>query len=401
MAFLPPHGWFRFSTYPTTRFVGWNSRIPLVGFLHFFFRFVFFAIPLSLVVPLSTAVGIAFILAIFTFGSGFILTLKENRIRLVKHFWLFPYRIFTVPLDSLERVKIGFYSNRPDSNWLGLRDVLELTEFSHNDAFAGPDPKIHFASARTLTPLGNEIKDAVALHLNERKRAQPEKDRELLSALRNGKALPEIAALLAAGASPRAETLFGRTTLHQAAQFYHYPEIFACLLEKIGDKSTVNARDHFGESPIFLAIKKEKAGVARYILGNGADLSVKNLNGQNILHFTALSSATEIQRLIGILLSLKAKRAQVDHLGNLPLHYAAGVEGIGTEEMLQSLAGNRSLVNRANRRGRTPLHFAAKIRSEKNIRTLLSLGANPMARDKEGNLAGEIASVLKSRSFSS
>jgi ankyrin repeat protein len=400
LTLFPPHGWFLLSRFPTSRFCGWNSRSNFPGSLIFVFRFLIIYVPFGFWGDWLFAIIPSLGLALLSMGSGFLLTLKGKRINLIKHWCLIPYRVLSVPLDTVERVKIGFYSHKPDSNWLGLREIIELLEFSQSDSYTAKDPESFFGSPRTLTPLGHAIKEEIARHLEELKNSQPLKDRELLKSLRLGKALPDIAAMVAEGASPLAETLFGRSTLHYAAQFYNYPDIFAYLFEKTSEKSVLNRQDHFGESPLFLAIKMEKAGVVSYLLKYAVDLSLKNLNRQNILHLAAQSPATEMKHLFNRLISQDQIREK-DIRGNLPLHYAAGVGGPGTREVIFSLASDRALVNEKNLDGRTPLHFAAKIGSDENIRTLIALGADPTVRDKEGNLAGEITSVLRAGAFSS
>lgn len=93
----------------------------------------------------------------------------------------------------------------------------------------------------------------------------------------------------------------------------------------------VNARDNFGETPLFLAVFKGHKDVAELLIAKGAMVNVKAKNNATPLHYAAMQGHTDVAEL------LIAKGADVNAKNQRGLTPLALAEIIGREDMIELL----------------------------------------------------------------
>ena len=190
--------------------------------------------------------------------------------------------------------------------------------------------------------------------------------------------LPDVTALLEAGADLNARDENGWTPLHTAAAGSKIPGTVTALLEAGAD---LNAREENGWTPLHLAAgSSETPGIIAALLEAGADPNVRGENGQTPLHTAAGSS--KIPGTVTALLEAGADLNARDENGWTPLHTAAGsseTPGI-VEALLEAGADLNARVL-----GWTPLHMAAEFSETPGMKPgpsqrgidLLEAGAEP------------------------
>lgn len=122
----------------------------------------------------------------------------------------------------------------------------------------------------------------------------------------------------------------------------------------------------------------------------GADPNLTTTSGQNALHFA--SSKANIST-VRILLAHKCSARVKDKRGQLALHRAAAIGSIPIIELL--LGEGKSPVSAADMDGLTALHQAVSEGHGDAAVRLLKAGADPEKRDRDGNLAIEVAPDVK------
>lgn len=182
--------------------------------------------------------------------------------------------------------------------------------------------------------------------------------------------------------------------------------------------ANIEALDENGETPLHKAVSaSEGLGVTRFtksntrevirnrnfdpgkivqlLLGNGANVNVKDNYGQTALHLAAkYNEETGINALIRGNVEVDA----VDSLGNTALHHAASLRDphsrmkdeariphrmdvLGGQAALQCLLKAGAKVDTKNFRSLSPLHLASTYGAYPRVETLLEAGANIEASD--------------------
>lgn len=219
--------------------------------------------------------------------------------------------------------------------------------------------------------------------------------------------LEGVQQLLSAGATLRARDVNGSTPLHLASSAGH-AHIAGKLLADRNDsflgtlssevsqlrwqsskeghflvkplrplkKSTVDARDNLGSSPLHVAAACGRVIIARLLLYNGADPCLTNTAGQTPLHGAASANrADTVELLDGAGVDVMAR----DNAGRTPLHAAACM---GTPATISALVGLGADIEAKGSIGHfTPLHEACARARQENVSELLNLGADETATD--------------------
>ncbi|MDR1236023.1 MAG: ankyrin repeat domain-containing protein [Holosporaceae bacterium] len=149
----------------------------------------------------------------------------------------------------------------------------------------------------------------------------------------------------------------GSTALHCAIEEYD-SGIFEFLLEKLknaGKKELVNVIDREGNTPLYRVIGFNNEEAVKLLLGNGADVTIRNESGETALH-------------------------RVAQTGNK-----------GIMELLLTDAAGKGLVNAFDKSGHAPLHFAASTGDKKMIELLLKNGADITVCSKAGTVLHPVA----------
>jgi len=141
----------------------------------------------------------------------------------------------------------------------------------------------------------------------------------------------------------------------------------------------VNEKNEEGSrTPLTIAAMYERVAAIKALIDAGADVNVKNRDGNTPLHIAARDGRTEaIKALIQANADVNAK----DYIGRTPLHNAARD---GHTEAIKALIQANADVNAKDEEGLTPLHSAAMFARAKAIAALTTAGADVNAKDEFG-----------------
>jgi ankyrin repeat protein len=124
----------------------------------------------------------------------------------------------------------------------------------------------------------------------------------------------------------------------------------------IDNRLDINCQDANGCTPLAVAVQYMQTDAVIYLIKNGADLTVKDGNGDSALHWAAYKGSEE---LIGLLMYFMPREMDVeDKFGQAPIHLAALGGHHGVVEFL--LKENGAACNNKDKNGLTPLDLAMK-----------------------------------------
>jgi|GEM_PF-861530 len=178
-------------------------------------------------------------------------------------------------------------------------------------------------------------------------------------------------------------------TLHAAARVGDLPALQAALASGTG----IDAADEDGKTALHWAADNAQADVARLVIALGADVHARDRLGRTPLHYAAAAGQLNV---IELLLNNGANPNQSDFVGDTPLHQAARRLRI---DALRQLIAAGADVRSANSAGQTALHVLgtgtrpdmddAELEAllAEGAGTLLAAGADPQARDQDGQQA--------------
>ena len=180
----------------------------------------------------------------------------------------------------------------------------------------------------------------------------------------------------------------GRTVLHYALNWEPKSALIKLLLDA-GVDPNVSTDD--GSTALMLAFGYRRSlPVYTALVEGGADLTYKNLRGQNILHILAQSrlSRNDITFLKRILKDWTAAGLAVDipdNYGRTPLHIAA--ESSQIPDIITSFVGYGADPNVLSENGLSPLHLAisAYYARVDIVKALVKSGANVNLRTIRGD----------------
>ena len=154
-----------------------------------------------------------------------------------------------------------------------------------------------------------------------------------------------------------------------------------------------NLVDASGNPMLVLAIKDKSYAVIEVLLASkGMDVDLSNKQGETPLMMASISGDLPLVKTLVL-----NKRAQLDHIGWTPLHYAASK---GQLEVAQFLISNGALVDSLNLGGTTPLMMAVQSGNEYLVKLLLDNGANLQLRNSLGLSAIDIADIYNKPAIS-
>jgi len=156
----------------------------------------------------------------------------------------------------------------------------------------------------------------------------------------------------------------------------------------IRNGADINVRNSDGETPLHKAALVARADIAKVLIDNGADIDAKTHHKFTPLHQAAMNSqwaAAVAELLIYEGADIHARTSD----GYSPLHLACIG---GNNKILELLIQKGSDVNVKDNHGSTPLHFVflkipgrnPNYDKRKVVKTLLSAGADPLIEDGTG-----------------
>lgn len=154
-----------------------------------------------------------------------------------------------------------------------------------------------------------------------------------------------------------------------------------------------NLTDESGNPLLLLAIKDRSYGVIDVLLASkGMDVDLSNKQGETPLMIASINGDLPLVKTL-----VSKNRAQLDHIGWTPLHYACAK---GQLEVAQYLIANGALVDSINLGGTTPLMMAVQSGNEYLVKLLLDKGANLQLRNGLGLSAIDIADIYSQPAIS-
>jgi ankyrin repeat protein len=180
-----------------------------------------------------------------------------------------------------------------------------------------------------------------------------------------------VGVLLEHGANINLRNHEGQTALHEAIRCSSIITMHLILKHS----PDVNALDNNSSTPLHLAISdvhfwdvEEAVGL---LLERGANINLRNGQGQTALHKASLRCHTDI---IGIILNHGADVDAQDNDGSTPLHLTISQGSMSSEplEVIKLLLEHGASSNRENNRGETPFQVA-EVRGLQEITGLLSI----------------------------
>ena len=168
----------------------------------------------------------------------------------------------------------------------------------------------------------------------------------------------------------------------KAAKFDNANEVKS-LLKKGINPNTVDAN---GNPMLILAIRDKSSNVIDVLLGDqNIDVDLSNKSGETPLMMAAIDGNLPLVKTLVI-----GHKAQLDHIGWTPLHYACAK---GHLEVAEFLITNGAIVDSMSLGNTTPLMMAVQSGNEQLVKLLLDKGADLQLRNSQGLTAIDIADI--------
>jgi ankyrin repeat protein len=191
-----------------------------------------------------------------------------------------------------------------------------------------------------------------------------------------------------AGMDPNTKNARGETPLTFAVANCELKTIKA-----VAEKADINMQDNLGQSPLHLALSKQKEDIFQYLLEKNADVNVggskENLKNQTVLYLAVTRGRED---LVQKLLEKGADPNIADSNSGVALAEAC-IGSPMNQNIIKMLLDKGAKVNQQEKNGATPLIYLAanKQASAEDRRAvaqiLLDAGADKKIKDKEGRTA--------------
>lgn len=165
------------------------------------------------------------------------------------------------------------------------------------------------------------------------------------------------------------------TLLHVVVESPGVNDFIAYLIQT--KQMDVNCTNHFGATPLFIAVSNRRLKVVNTLLAHDANVNLATTYGRTPLHSASQFSSLDV---INALLVHGTNVNQADRDGATPLWAAAS---LGRSEIVEILLAHGADLNQANNHGMTPLWFATCFGHFEFVKTLLVHGANVNQADRD------------------
>jgi FOG: Ankyrin repeat len=211
-----------------------------------------------------------------------------------------------------------------------------------------------------------------------------------------------IGGFFEAGMDPNTKNRRGETALTYAiTNAGPQPGVSLETVKFIADRADINMQDGFGQSPLHLALSKEKEDIFKYLLEKNANVNIGGAKGelknQTVLYLAVTRGRED---LVKDLLDRGADPNIADSEGGLPLCEAM-IGRTVNENIVKMLLEKGAKVNQPENNGLTPLMYIAENdKAPVETRTavakmLLNAGADKTLKDKKGKTALDWAKEKK------
>jgi ankyrin repeat protein len=168
----------------------------------------------------------------------------------------------------------------------------------------------------------------------------------------------------------------------KAAKFDNVSEV-NLLLKKGINPNTVDAN---GNPMLILAIRDKSTNVIDALLKDKRiDVDLSNNSGETPLMMASIEGNLPLVKTLVL-----GHKAQLDHIGWTPLHYACAK---GHLEVAQFLVANGAIVDSLSVGNTTPLMMAVQSGNEQLVKILLDKGADLQLKNSNGLTAIDIADI--------
>jgi ankyrin repeat protein len=285
-----------------------------------------------------------------------------------------------------------------------LEQVTELLQNYDNDVEAQDSTKmrpLHVAVESAASQNGNAANLSIVRFLVTQARADVNaKDGKGCTPLHHACRGPSshntdlIRFLVGRGAATESGDTIGRTPLHVATLSDNLC-IVAHLIEKEG--TTVDLRDNYGNTSLYLACKSGYFAVARYLLNQQANADAENVRMLRPIHIACSNRRYDILRLL--VERFDANVNATDKCGRTPLHKACMCNVGSTDpregaEVVEFLLDNGANADARDEDGMTPLLHAVSLGDVERARSLLSSGASIFCTNTHQNNVLHVARTV-------
>ena len=147
-----------------------------------------------------------------------------------------------------------------------------------------------------------------------------------------------------------------------------------------------NSVDANGSPMLVLAIREKSSKVIDVLLSDkNIDVDLSDKNGETPLMMASIDGNLPLVKTLVI-----GHKAQLDHIGWTPLHYACAR---GQLEVAQFLIANGAIVDSMSLGNTTPLMMAVQSGNEQVVKLLLDKGADLQLRNSQGLTTIDIADI--------
>ena len=265
-----------------------------------------------------------------------------------------------------------------------LNDKLQAVKYLLEQ---GADPSLQnnkgWSALHSASLDGNpEVIELILNHVPNIDSITKEGDTPLLIAARNDK-LQAVKYLLQQGADPSLQDHDGWNVLHSASKFGN-PEIIELMLSHVPSIDSITKE---GVTPLMIAASNDKLQAVKYLLKQGADPSLQDNKGCNVLHCASLGGNTEvIELMLTHVLSIDSRSKE----GVTPLMIAAGNDKLQAVKCLLKQGADPSLQDTT---GWNVLHHALRSGNVAIMEEILSHENDIESRNNSGETPLMLAQI--------